>query len=59
MAKILIGISGGIAVYKTASLVSYLKNNGHEVKIIMTKHATEFVQPLTIICAYNQRGRGC
>lgn len=47
MAKILIGISGGIAVYKTASLVSYLKNNGHEVKIIMTKHATEFVQPLT------------
>lgn len=47
MANILIGISGGIAVYKVASLVSYLKKNGDNVKVIMTKNATEFVTPLT------------
>lgn len=45
--KILLGVSGGIAAYKAASLCSALVQNGAEVKVIMTKGATEFITPLT------------
>lgn len=45
--KILLGITGSIAVYKTAFLVRDLIREGAEVKIIMTKDATNFVTPLT------------
>lgn len=44
---IVIGVTGGIACYKTASLVSMLKKNGANVHVIMTKNATEFISPLT------------
>ncbi len=44
---IAIGISGGIAAYKTAELVSRLVQKGHHVEVIMTAAATEFIQPLT------------
>ena len=45
--KILLGISGGIAVYKAAYFVREWVKNGAEVEIIMTKSAQEFVAPLT------------
>ncbi len=45
--KILVGISGGIAAYKTATIVRLLVREGCEVKVIMTSHAKEFVTPLT------------
>lgn len=45
--KILLGITGGIAIYKACELVRLLKKNGALVKVIMTQTATEFVQPLT------------
>ncbi len=45
--NILIGISGGIAVYKVCTLVRLLKKHDYNVKIIMTEHATKFVAPLT------------
>ena len=45
--KILVGICGGIAVYKIASLVNYFLKEGAEVKVIMTLPATKFVTPLT------------
>lgn len=45
--RIIIGVTGGIAAYKTASLVSLLKKQGAQVHVIMTKNATEFVAPLT------------
>lgn len=45
--KILIGVTGGIAVYKTAYLTRLLIKNGAEVKVIMTPAAKEFVAPLT------------
>lgn len=45
--KILIGVTGGIAVYKVVDLISRLKKQGAEVKVIMTEHATKFVTPLT------------
>ncbi|MCT4688174.1 bifunctional phosphopantothenoylcysteine decarboxylase/phosphopantothenate--cysteine ligase CoaBC [Vallitalea sp.] len=44
---IVIGVSGGIAVYKVCDLVSKLKKLNADVHVIMTKSATEFVAPLT------------
>lgn len=44
---VVIGVSGGIAVYKVCDVVSRLKKLGLNVHIIMTKSATEFVTPLT------------
>ena len=44
---IVIGVSGGIAVYKICDVVSRLKKLNADVHIIMTKSATEFVSPLT------------
>lgn len=44
---VVIGVSGGIAVYKVCDVVSRLKKLGANVHVIMTKSATEFVAPLT------------
>ena len=44
---ILLGISGGIAAYKSCELVRLLKKQGHEVSVAMSRAATEFVSPLT------------
>lgn len=46
--KILLGISGSIAAYKSAMLVRLLIKAGAEVKIIMTPAAKDFVSPLTL-----------
>lgn len=46
--KILIGISGSIAAYKSANLVRLLIKAGAEVKIVMTPAAKDFVAPLTL-----------
>ncbi|MBU0482308.1 MAG: bifunctional phosphopantothenoylcysteine decarboxylase/phosphopantothenate--cysteine ligase CoaBC [Proteobacteria bacterium] len=45
--KILLGISGSIAVYKVADWVRELRRAGADVKVIMTRDATRFVSPLT------------
>ena len=45
--KILLGVTGCIAVYKVVSLVRKLVKNNFEVKVIMTDAAKEFVTPLT------------
>ncbi len=45
--KVLLGVSGGIAVYKALDVISRLKKKGIEVKVIMTKSAAEFVTPLS------------
>lgn len=45
--KILIGVSGGIAAYKVAQLVSTLAQAGAQVRVIVTDAAQEFVTPLT------------
>lgn len=44
---IVVGVTGGIAAFKAAQLVSNLKKKNYEVHVIMTKNATEFVTPLT------------
>ncbi len=45
--SILLGVTGGIAAYKTAELVRLLKKAGHRVQISMTKNACEFIGPAT------------
>lgn len=45
--KIIVGVSGGIAAYKTAGLVSALKQAGAEVHVLMTEHAERFVGAIT------------
>ena len=44
---VVIGVSGGIAAYKTANLVSDLVKHGVKVHVIMTKNATNFITPTT------------
>jgi len=45
--KILLCVTGSIAVYKAAELVRLFVKNGHEVRVVMTPAACEFVRPLT------------
>ncbi|HEU5365992.1 MAG TPA: flavoprotein, partial [Hanamia sp.] len=45
--KILLCLTGSIAVYKSALFVRFLVKSGAEVKVIMTKGAQDFVTPLT------------
>ena len=45
---VVLGITGGIAAYKAADLVSRLKKMGADVKVIMTRSAAEFIAPLTL-----------
>ena len=42
-----LGVSGGIAAYKAVEVMRLLQKSGCEVSVAMTRHATEFVQPLT------------
>lgn len=46
--KVLLGVTGGIAAYKTASLVRLFIKAGAEVQVIMTPASKEFVTPLTL-----------
>ncbi len=46
--NIVVGITGGIAAYKIAGVCSKLKQRGYEVRVMMTKAATEFISPLTL-----------
>lgn len=46
--RILLGITGGIAAYKSAELVRRLRDHGAEVRVVMTPAAAEFITPLTL-----------
>jgi phosphopantothenoylcysteine decarboxylase / phosphopantothenate---cysteine ligase len=46
--NILIGVTGGIAAYKTATIIRLLVKDGANVRVIMTAHAKEFITPLTL-----------
>jgi len=45
--RVLIGVTGSIAAYKAAEVVSALKKSGAEITVVMTEHATELVGPAT------------
>ena len=47
--KILLIICGGISAYKSLEIIRSLKKKGAKVKTILTKNATEFVTPLSIV----------
>lgn len=51
---VLLGVSGGISVYKSPGIVSRLKKLGIKVRVVMTEHATEFVTPLTFQTMSNE-----
>ena len=53
--KIVLGITGGIAAYKSAALTSLLIKSGADVQVIMTEHAREFIAPLTFEALTNRR----
>ncbi len=45
---VVLGVTGSIAAYKSAELTSLLYKQGHEVFVVMTRDATEFITPLTL-----------
>ena len=45
---VVLGVTGSIAAYKSAELASLLAKQGHEVFVVMTQDATEFITPLTL-----------
>ena len=48
MKNILVGVTGGIAAFKSASIISLLKKKGYNVKVVMTENATNIIGPLTL-----------
>src|SRR5438309_5618874 len=46
--SVVLGVTGSIAAYKSAELASLLVKQGHEVFVVMTHDATEFISPLTL-----------
>jgi phosphopantothenoylcysteine decarboxylase/phosphopantothenate--cysteine ligase len=48
MKSVVLGVTGSIAAYKSAELASLLVKQGHDVFVVMTQDATEFITPLTL-----------
>ena len=46
--RVVLGVTGSIAAYKSAELASLLVKQGHDVFVVMTQDATEFITPLTL-----------
>lgn len=46
--RIALGVTGGIAAYRAAELISLLKKEGAEVRAVMTEHACQFIAPMTL-----------
>lgn len=46
--RVLLGVSGGIAAYKSPDLVRRLRDRGHEVRVVMTRAAQDFITPLSL-----------
>lgn len=46
--QVVLGVSGGIAAYKSAELIRRLRDAGAEVRVVMTKAAREFITPMTL-----------
>jgi phosphopantothenoylcysteine decarboxylase/phosphopantothenate--cysteine ligase len=46
--SVVLGVTGSIAAYKSAELTSLLVKQGHDVSVVMTQDATEFITPLTL-----------
>ncbi len=53
--KIILGVGGGVAAYKSAELARLLMQEGHQVQTVMTSAAQKFVQPLTFAALTGRR----
>jgi phosphopantothenoylcysteine decarboxylase/phosphopantothenate--cysteine ligase len=53
--RIILGVSGGVAAYKSAELVRRLQQEGHTVQVVMTRAAREFITPLTFAALSGQK----
>ena len=53
--RITLGVSGGVAAYKSAELVRRLQQEGHTVQVVMTRAAREFITPLTFAALSGQK----
>lgn len=53
--KILVGVTGGIAAYKTCEIIRYLIKNNAQVKVVMTEAAKKFIGPLTFETITNHK----
>jgi phosphopantothenoylcysteine decarboxylase/phosphopantothenate--cysteine ligase len=53
--RIVLGVGGGIAAYKSAELARMLEQRGHRVQVVMTRAAQEFIQPLTFAALTNRK----
>src|SRR5947209_15567907 len=53
--KVLLGVGGGIAAYKAAELARLLMQQDHQVRVVMTRAAEEFVRPLTFAALTGQK----
>jgi phosphopantothenoylcysteine decarboxylase/phosphopantothenate--cysteine ligase len=53
--RITLGVSGGVAAYKSAELVRRLQQEGHSVQVVMTRAAREFITPLTFAALSGQK----
>lgn len=53
--RITLGVTGGIAAYKSAELVRRLQDEGHSIQVVMTRAAREFISPLTFAALSGQR----
>ncbi len=53
--RITLGVSGGVAAYKSAELVRRLRQEGHTVQVVMTSSAREFITPLTFAALSGQK----
>ena len=53
--RITLGVTGSIAAYKAAEIASALATAGHEVRVIMTAHATQFIAPITFETLTHQK----
>src|SRR6202142_2802546 len=53
--RITLGVTGGVAAYKSAELVRRLQQDGHTVQVVMTRAAREFITPLTFAALSGQK----
>ena len=53
--RVVLGVGGGIAAYKSAELVRALQQRGHQVQVVLTRAAQEFIQPLTFAALTGQK----
>ncbi len=53
--RIVLGVGGGIAAYKAAELVRALQSKGHDLQVVLTEAAQEFITPLTFAALTGRR----